>query len=48
MSFNQSTYVVKESDLVVNPVILISNPVSKRFNVIVFSTDQSATGRYFT
>ena len=47
MSFEQSTYNVNEDDIVLNPVLLISNPVSERFNIIVLPTDGSATGKHY-
>ena len=46
MSFEQSSYAVNENSFVVNPVLVVSNLVSKRFNVRVFATDGSATGRH--
>ena len=45
VSFEQSIYNVNEDDIVLNPYLLISNPVSERFNIRVFATDGSATGK---
>ena len=47
MSFEESTYSVNEDDIVINPVLLISNPVSERFDVRVLATDESATGKHY-
>ena len=42
--FEQSTYSVDEGDDPAQPVLVLSNPSSMEFNVIVTNTDGSATG----
>ena len=44
--FNQSTYSVDENDGPAQPVLVLSNPSSMSFDVIVTNTDGSATGEY--
>ena len=42
--FEQTTYNVSEDAGPAQPVLVLSNPSSTEFNVIVFNTDESATG----
>ena len=46
VSFNQSTYNVKEDGGLAEPVLVLSNPSSTDTIVEVFNTDGSATGEY--
>ena len=44
--FDRSVYSVNESAGPAQPVLVLSGPSSKAFNVTVTSTDGSATGEY--
>ena len=44
--FEQPTYNVTENAGPARPVLVLSNPSSMEFNVIVFNTDGSAMGEY--
>ena len=46
VSFNQSTYIVDEDEGPAQPVLVLSNPSSTDFTVIVNVTDGSANGKY--
>ena len=46
MKFNQSLYSINEDEGPAKLTIILSNPLSVGFNVEVFSTDGSATGKY--
>ena len=48
ISFEQQTYIIYESDELVQPVLVLSNPSSSVITVQVFSTDGSATGKLLT
>ena len=45
ISFEQPTYTVNEADGKVEPVLVLSNPLSSVITVQVFSTDKSALGK---
>jgi len=46
IKFNQSVYSVTENDGYVEPVLVISSPLSTNITVIVSSSDGSADGEY--
>jgi len=46
VSFEQSTYNVKEDGGLAEPVLVLSNPSSINVTVQVFNMDGSATGEY--
>ena len=48
INFNQPSYIVKEADGKVEPVLVLSNPSSSVITVQVFSTDGSAIGKQLT
>ena len=45
--FNQSSYSVNENNSPAQSVLVLSNPSSADITVTVFSTDESATGKYY-
>ena len=46
MGFNQSQYSVVEDDGLVTVVLILSDPLSTDFTVLVKDTNGSATGKY--
>ena len=46
VKFEQSTYVIDEDGGAAQPVLVLSNPLSTNITVEVFSTNDSATGKY--
>ena len=44
--FRNSMYSVNEDDKLVQPVLILSDPLSTNITVEVFSTDGSATGEW--
>ena len=48
VSFENLNYTADEDDEIVEPVLVLSNPLSSVITVQVFSTDGSATGKQLT
>ena len=46
VNFEQIMYNIAEANVLVNPVLVLSNPSSTNITVEILSTEGSATGKY--